>query len=928
MSRVLGRTAAFFLCSVAVLFVSAFASGGAHATVGPCAALGNVEVEASGGTASAGYATLNAAFAAINAGTHTGTINIEVCGNTSEGATALLNASGSGSASYTSISIKPVGGASRTITGALALPLIDFNGADNVTIDGVNSGGDQLTISNTNTGTTSGTSTITFRADATSNVVTNASILGSFTGTPLTTNGGIIFFSTGTTTGNDNNTISNCSIGPAGATLPTKAIYGNGTTTTTALNNSGISITNNNIFDFFNATAASDGVFVSAGNTSWSITNNRFYQTATRTWTTGANHRPIDIQNTASAAGFTITGNTIGFAAANGTGTYALTGSTGKFAGIVFNGVTGGTVSNISSNTIASISLTGVTSSGTGTASPFIAVLVTTGVANTNSNVIGSQGTTGSITYSTTTATATEIYALYNFSSNSWTANSNSIGGIIGSNAGAANLGIQGLRADTLTSQTFTASSNLIGGTVADSIQNTSTATGSQVVGMTTLNAACTFTSNTIRNLTAAGGTGTTTGASAIGMSMTTTVTNHTLSQNTISNLRNTNAAGATTVTGIQYTSSTGTNLISRNFIHSLSVASATGVIHGIQVSGGTATYQNNMIDLGNGITTSAQINGINETSGTDNFYFNSVYIGGSPTAGAVNTLAFSSTVTTNTRNFRDNVFMNARSNSGTSTGKHYAIRVGGTAPNPAGLTSNNNVLYVTGAGGLTGLFNAIDQATIAAWRTATGQDTASFAADPAFLDPTGSSAIDLHIHPTNSSIAEGNGVAIGAVTDDFDGQLRASFTPTDIGADAGNFTGIDLTAPVIAYTALGNTTSTSDRTLTISVTDLSGVPTSGLGLPVLYFRKGTSGAYSASQCSSTGGNGYSCIVTYASVGGVVLGDTIQYYVAAQDTPGNVTTSPVTGGFMKRAWAPTRNFSAVLMKTWKARMARSATTPA
>jgi hypothetical protein len=171
--------------------------------------------------------------------------------------------------------------------------------------------------------------------------------------------------------------------------------------------------------------------------------------------------------------------------------------------------------------------------------------------------------------------------------------------------------------------------------------------------------------------------------------------------------------------------------------------------------------------------------------------------------------------------------------------------------------------------------------------------------ADPAFLDPTGSTAIDLHIHPTNTSVVEANGAAMVAVTDDFDGQLRSSFTPTDIGADAGNFTGLDLSGPAISYTALTNTTSTTDRSLSTSISDPSGVPTSGAGLPVLYFRKGTSGAYSASQCVFVSGSTYTCTFTYASVGGVTTGDTIQYFVAAQDGVPNVSVNPSggAGGF-------------------------------
>ena len=95
------------------------------------------------------YATLKAAFDAINAGTLKANVNLYVVNNTTETATATLNASGSGSASYSSVLIQPTGG-SFTIAGAIAGPLIDLNGADNVTMDGLNAGGNALTLSNSN----------------------------------------------------------------------------------------------------------------------------------------------------------------------------------------------------------------------------------------------------------------------------------------------------------------------------------------------------------------------------------------------------------------------------------------------------------------------------------------------------------------------------------------------------------------------------------------------------------------------------------------------------------------------------------------------------------------------------------------------------------------------------------------------------------
>src|SRR5262245_42081525 len=141
------------------LLLALAAPGSAHAALGTCDTAGPIEIESSGGTTTpTAYATLTAAFAAINAGTHTGTIDVEVCGDSAEGTgTALLNASGSGSASYGTIAIKPVGGVARTISGATTggSPMIDLNGADGVTFDGLNTGGNSLTLSNTTASPTS-----------------------------------------------------------------------------------------------------------------------------------------------------------------------------------------------------------------------------------------------------------------------------------------------------------------------------------------------------------------------------------------------------------------------------------------------------------------------------------------------------------------------------------------------------------------------------------------------------------------------------------------------------------------------------------------------------------------------------------------------------------------------------------------------------
>jgi hypothetical protein len=534
-------------------------------------------------------------------------------------------------------------------------------------------------------------------------------------------------------------------------------------------------------------------------------------------------------------------------------------------------------------------------SSGTGTGGPFRGIYVASGLAHVGAtsggasgtgNTIGSLGATGSITYTSSSTSASDLTGIYNYGSSNWIVMNNNIGGVTVSNSSTGAASFYAIRCYTSTSVATTIQNNTIGGAVANSIQSTTTATGTVVQGYYAQSSNSTVTGNTIRNMTSAGGTGTGSGPALAGIVMFSTSVNNTVSQNTIHSLSNTHATTVGHVTGIMYQSSSGTNLVERNLIHSLSAASASAVINGIYINAGTTTYRNNMIRLGinaagNSIMTGCAINGISETiAGTDNMYFNSVFIGGWDVGGAANTFAFQSAITLNTRNYLDNIFWNNRSNGGSGTGKHYAIKVGGSAANPAGLTSNYNDLLANGTGGVLGLFNAVDQPTLAAWRTATGQDLLSLSGNPQFIAPNGDAAtVDLHIHATNPTPIEQAGSAVGSVTDDFDGQLRASWTPTDIGADAGNFVAADISPPAISYTPLPNTCSLVDRTLTATITDATGVPTSGIGLPVLYW-KINAGAYTDTVATYGGGNSY----TFYFGAGVSPGDVVSYYICAQDT--------------------------------------------
>lgn len=314
---------------------------------------GNIVLTATGGTLLAKYDTLKAAFDAMNLSTHLGVINISVLNNINEGAnTAALNQV----AGITSVLIQPGGCGPRTITGTgtggSGTPLIDFNGADNVTVDGLNTNGNSLTISNTSTSNVGGTCTIRFQTDATNNLITNASILGSSTMAANVNGGNIWFGANSASTGNDNNTVSNCNIGPVGTNLPTKGIYFTGTPTR---ENSGIVITNNNIFDFFGADVESAGIYVGVGTTNSTFSNNKFYQTAARTQTTASTHSAIKILSGATGLGFLISNNTIGYSSSGATGSYTFNGINSSAFLPINVSVGGATTSTIQNNTIAGI---------------------------------------------------------------------------------------------------------------------------------------------------------------------------------------------------------------------------------------------------------------------------------------------------------------------------------------------------------------------------------------------------------------------------------------------------------------------------------------------------------------------------------------------------------------------------------------------
>ncbi len=604
------------------------------------------------------FTDLAEAFDGINnSGTNIGDVELQIISNLTVSVTQVLYEDGYGGSNYSSVTIYPVS-SGLTISGSVNGPLIDLNGATNVIIDGrVNrAGAADMTISNTNTGTSA--SVIRFIESAGNNTVSYCYIKGSGTGA----SGGILHFSTASQgNGNDGNTIDHNYISSSAGGRPVNAISSSGTATR---ENSGNTISNNEIYNFLRNSTTSAGINLSSNTTGWIISGNSFYETASFAPSANVTFYAIQINNT-SGTGFNIEGNYIGGKAASCGGT-AWTKTTGSSP--YYN-------------------------------NPFFAINLNVGTAASSS---------------------VKNNTIKNFS---WSNSLNANWTAINIEAGAVIVG--------------SLSGNIIGdASSAGSITVTGGASNTSIYGI---------------NIASTG--------------------NIECRNNSVANMLNATTSSGSITAGINFSGGTGTNIVGENFIHHLEVSgSSTGsAIYGIRISSGATTYPNNIISLGG--NTSTTIYGIYETgiSGNNNsLYFNTIYLSGSPASGTAPSYALYSAVTTNTRNFRNNILFNARSNSGAS-GSHYAIYIvssGGT------ITTDYNDYYVSGTGGVLGYLSG-DKTTLADWKTATGQDANSVSADP-LLSSAGGTTADNYTPAAGQAGTAGTGVLT-----DFNGSTRSLTTPS-----------------------------------------------------------------------------------------------------------------------------------------------------
>ncbi|MBT6763173.1 MAG: hypothetical protein HOA90_01435, partial [Prolixibacteraceae bacterium] len=620
-----------------------------------------VEVESTTGTSSAYYFTLKGAFDKINDGTHQGDISIKIKHSTTEPATAVLNGS-EGVANYSSINIYPTE-TGLSISGDLTAPLIDLNGADNVTIDGrVNATGTtkDLNIINTSTGSVTGTSAIRFINDASSNTVKYCTIKSSET----RATSGIIFFSTTTeTTGNDNNTIEfNDITNAVDANRPVNAIYSLGTV---GKDNSENIISNNNIFDFLKHASASKGIFLSSNTTAWTIDGNSFYETSSFSPTGTVTFEVIKIDNV-SGNGFIVSNNYIGGTAAQCGGTaWTKTNSTNNLFRAIYLEVGTTVASSVQNNTIQNFNwsnsgianwlgikvVEGDVNIGTSTGNTIGAItgtnsisvtggtngqtiygirLESTGEINCNNNSIGS------LTGLTTATYSTHIYGIYLAGSAVINITNNTIGStstassIYASSASTANVqkvyGIYSLNTGTTDIHENTISN------LKNNTSNTAVGTRGLINGIYVKNGTNEVCHNTIRDISIANASTSTWTPSAVGLFLDSGTDAQLIHNNLVYNISNTYSSFTGCVVGLYSRNSLGSSAgdVNANFIRSISVngSSSGAKIYGIYENTDNVTYSNNIISLGG--TTSSEMFGIYDVGNTGksvDFFFNTIYL-------------------------------------------------------------------------------------------------------------------------------------------------------------------------------------------------------------------------------------------------------------------------------------------------------------
>jgi hypothetical protein len=285
---------------------------------------------------------------------------------------------------------------------------------------------------------------------------------------------------------------------------------------------------------------------------------------------------------------------------------------------------------------------------------------------------------------------------------------------------------------------------------------------------------------------------------------------------------------------------------------------------------------------------------------GTLNFFYNTVYVGGTAVSGTNNSAAFFRYFGSDALNFRNNLFVNARTG---GAGKHYVVsnQVGATGWTAA--ASNYNVFLGSNASTIGEWLAGIDQ-TIAQWRTSSGGEQQTWSTTTSIVNPvnlfTSISGGNLNIQSGNTEawLVSGKGIAIAGQNSDYSGNVRVMLISagcTDIGAN--EFAATPPSNPVAAQDIAPGSGVTSTYTLwgrTIATIDWGTGGTSyPAGINVNYF----SGVNPSNVLGGNYSNSHTTIVpTLGTLAGAAYN--LTYYFGDNET--GTITSPNTNTILAK----------------------------
>ena len=743
--------------------------------------------------ANGAYVTLKSAFDAINAQPNQlgNSITVSIFASTIETNTARLIGNAS---SWMALNIFAT--ANVRVVGNIAGALVELDNARNVTIDGRLNGtwpAYSLTFENTNTASSS---VVRFVNGASSNILQHCVLKGASNSLTSAT----VFFSVGSaSSGNSHNIVQANNFMASVAGRPRINVLSLGSA---ANYNSQIQIVDNH----FNSVLLKDvdttgdvfGVLMAQNTTRATVSRNHFYESGAFGVADGNGSFTI-IEVRGDGVDFRIANNFIGGSEAFcGGAVWSKSQFNNAFTGIKLGATVGGSNNFIQYNTISNINWSNSANADFTAISAGARAGATTTVEE---NIIGAELGNNSIQFNNATSSGV-FYGI--ITEGNCVVTKNIIASITASNL--FNTNATNVVAIHKNAGNVSIVDNVIGSkTTANSIVTTSEST-SNTQNIYAINADATatnivITGNVVANLSnrSTGNDGSTAGiiirstgtttienneivhldnynnntssnhtASVGGIVFVNSTSRHFVRNNIIADLNNKHPFFSGSIFGFYITGTASQqNIVNANFISQLKTESTNSNIYGIHAFSGNTLYSNNIIVLGK--NTNAGIYGFFDTgseSQTCNLYHNTIYIEGvfDDDFTAANSYALYSYRNSNSRNYRNNIFFNARTN-GLGIARHYAVLLNYTTP--GALTLNYNDYLATGVGGTLSRYNNANNNTLP---IVPGHDAQSVMINPLFDNAGGVDAQDY------GPIAGGlNGIPIATVLVDYNNKVRAA---------------------------------------------------------------------------------------------------------------------------------------------------------